>query len=710
MRKIKFALLTAGILLGVFWILVGIGPRAANDFPFGYRDYVKDGFNLPQAWSTRGNGFGEPSISVLWGWPLDFLYGLGAKAGIDFSILFRLLGIVPIFALGLWGIRRLLKHYEINPIGIFVGSLFFLLNTYLILLIDGGQISIALAYSWFPTAFLTVKTSIEKSLKNKIVAGFSVAILAIFDIRFVYLLVILLGIDFVFQLIFSSKQNITKLFLEWVKAGATIALVLVGINIYWIVPVLLSKVSVLPASYQDVSQTSFLNFTSLGHSIFLLQPHWYKNVFGQVTPLLPLFVFIPILVFLAPILKRKDKMVGFWLVVAVVSIFLVKGSNPPFGEVYQWLFIHVPGFNIFRDSTKFFFLSAFSYSVLIGITTDEIVKRFSKLKFLYLILVTSYLLFLIRPVWTNQMTGLLSVPSNQKEYFNLADKLESDKSFGRILWMPSRPPLGFASSTHPGVDALRLVEKKPYASLVTGSYELLNYLRNPFAPQLLDISGIGYISYPFPDTRREELKQDNIDYYYWFLNKLESYSWLTPVKKDGNVPLLKVNNHQDKFFIPANLFWVNGSSDIYQELLKVPNFKLANNAFVFVSDNPESRNRISDFPSSLEWEHLSQNDKTKLFQLKNTAKVTYEEVSPTQYKVSVEGLTKPGVLAFSESYDPLWQINGKGSIPLYGLINGFNIEKDGQYDVYFSPQKYVMPGLLVSGLTLGMLVALLLLK
>ncbi|MBU0569759.1 hypothetical protein KKB40_03180, partial [Patescibacteria group bacterium] len=42
----------------------------------------------------------------------------------------------------------------------------------------------------------------------------------------------------------------------------------------------------------------------------------------------------------------------------------------------------------------------------------------------------------------------------------------------------------------------------------------------------------------------------------------------------------------------------------------------------------------------------------------------------------------------------------QNSYPLYSLINGFTIEKDGEYDIYFFPQRYVLPGLLVSGASL----------
>jgi hypothetical protein len=55
-------------------------------------------------------------------------------------------------------------------------------------------------------------------------------------------------------------------------------------------------------------------------------------------------------------------------------------------------------------------------------------------------------------------------------------------------------------------------------------------------------------------------------------------------------------------------------------------------------------------------------------------------------------------------------MEGQPSYPLYSLINGFTIEKDGEYDVYFSAQKYVLPGLIISGATFIVVVTLLILS
>ncbi len=113
--------------------------------------------------------------------------------------------------------------------------------------------------------------------------------------------------------------------------------------------------------------------------------------------------------------------------------------------------------------------------------------------------------------------------------------------------------------------------------------------------------------------------------------------------------------------------------------------------------------KISELESAgkvLDWDILSAVEKRGLFQANPNTQLFYERISPTHYKVKISGIDSPVTLAFSETYDSLWELEGKTSYPLYSLINGFRIERDGEYDIIFSAQKYVLPGLAISGLTL----------
>ena len=69
--------------------------------------------------------------------------------------------------------------------------------------------------------------------------------------------------------------------------------------------------------------------------------------------------------------------------------------------------------------------------------------------------------------------------------------------------------------------------------------------------------------------------------------------------------------------------------------------------------------------------------------------ISYIKHNPTHYTVTIKNLSGPRVLAFSQNFDPLWRLNGQPAVPLYSFINGFSIPGSGEYDIYFTPQKYV---------------------
>jgi len=83
----------------------------------------------------------------------------------------------------------------------------------------------------------------------------------------------------------------------------------------------------------------------------------------------------------------------------------------------------------------------------------------------------------------------------------------------------------------------------------------------------------------------------------------------------------------------------------------------------------------------------------------------YIKIDPTKYTAKINA-TKPFMLSFAESYDPLWvaKVNGQktNSIPLYSVINGFWIEETGIIDITieYEPQRWFYMGSAISITTL----------
>jgi len=104
--------------------------------------------------------------------------------------------------------------------------------------------------------------------------------------------------------------------------------------------------------------------------------------------------------------------------------------------------------------------------------------------------------------------------------------------------------------------------------------------------------------------------------------------------------------------------------------------------------------------------YSSENDTSSLAELFGSSLsspyTSYVKISPCEYHVHVN-CTKPFLLVFSESYNPLWKayFDDKEVSPIVAdsLVNGFFINRTGEFDVtlYFTGQKYADLGLMISG-------------
>ena len=98
----------------------------------------------------------------------------------------------------------------------------------------------------------------------------------------------------------------------------------------------------------------------------------------------------------------------------------------------------------------------------------------------------------------------------------------------------------------------------------------------------------------------------------------------------------------------------------------------------------------------------------------------YTKINPTLYEVKIKNATRPYIMSLVETYDPLWKasyeidttqtenpdegmsnVTNEGikdpkipNIPLYSIINGFYVNKTGDYNlkIEYQPQKWFTQG------------------
>jgi hypothetical protein len=474
----------------------------------------------------------------------------------DCATIQRLLIFYPLILLLIISPWYLAHTLGYRKIGIATTIIVFNLNSIIFLVTP--VTTFALAISLSPLVIATFMQTIQRlRVRECLLFGLIFSLQMVFEIRLAYVTIAFCFLYLIYYQIISSKKNQCN-FLRCGKILFLIALVVALLHSYWLIPFLLGMVSgesfiVLPSGYNSASWVRTLSYWNLLHVLGLQSPWWGRPY--TVNPPNPQFLLLPILafsVFLFPKYKRNQILLFFGLAALVFS-FLAKGSKPPFGEIYIWLFLHFPGFSMFREPGKWWFPVVISYSVLIGgladylVTTENINKLSSRLKkhfsislnlvkisLFFLAVVVFFIIFPVHPIsiLPYAKSGIWNPRTIPEEANYFESFFHAQPNFFRIVWLPQMYRFGHVSSQHPALSAVQLGQDM-LSSLRSGNPEDYSYtfsfLGKAFHPGVLRLLSIKYIVVPFAP-------QDEPFIYYWFETSPEYYHHLAE-KTPGIIPV-----------------------------------------------------------------------------------------------------------------------------------------------------------------------------
>lgn len=307
----------------------------------------------------------------------------------------------------------------------------------------------------------------------------------------------------------------------------------------------------------------------------------------------------------------------------IVSIFLMKGTNPPFGELFGYFFSHVPALQVFRNPfEKFGFILSLSYSVLFGYVVGEFIKRVEsdRVKKYFLIFTSLYaILFLGYPFWTkrvftsgNVLEGSRSyevkVPSYYKETNEWLLKQESNFRFVSL-------PIDGEGMTY--------TWEKPYSGveLSTTLFDTPNISFNTTIPYYnvfvsefskYQLSDKAFSFYPFASVKNILVRED-VDYQErrianpkTVLKRLEGNKKMAEkVYKNGALTVYDLNQKYiwPKIYTTNNLL-VTNSSDLFMASQYIDDFPMNKSAIFNYNGNLEElekklKNKAVIFPNKV---------------------------------------------------------------------------------------------------------------
>jgi len=563
-----FSLLSVSLIFLTLFKSWFIGREIiGGDWPYFFNETLKEFTLFPPAWSVvHGNGLGG-TINTYF---LDqYLYSIvfvfTNTLQMPWTFIYKIFWFGLFVALSISSSIYLLKTIfsQAKSWQMLLTALIFTTNTYILMVVGGGQMGIALAYATTPLVlarFLIIVQSSKFKVQSSLVAGLVLAIQVMFDPRIAYVAMGSVALYYIVQYRWSARG----LFWVFVIPGVVVVL----LNGFWLLPLLVLRnypLVQLGSAYTSIGSVKFFSFADFSHALALLQPNWPENLFGKTYFLQPEFLVLPILAFTALLFIKKlrvtsdglkiinaqhttgnDITILYFAMLALVGVFLAKGANPPGAGVFIWMFEHVPGFVMFRDPTKFYILIVISYSVLIPYSLNNFIDRVTvlnkKIVWLPVIAFIIYWVITIRPAVMGNLGGTFVDRRVPEEYIQLKDWLVAQKTFFRTLWVPRQHRFAFVSQLHPSIEAGPLLGATDSASLV-------KVFSQSDTPRQLEYLGIQYIVVSYDvygeifqeDRRYSPAKRAYVE------QALDSIAWLKKVKT-GEVTVYKTPVAKDHFW------------------------------------------------------------------------------------------------------------------------------------------------------------------
>jgi hypothetical protein len=411
-------------------------------------------------------------------------------------------------------------YYLMNLIGAsrfssLIASAFYMFNSYVAVLIWATPTPQFFLYAFLPLVFALFMKGLRSGplIKRSLIFGVSSLLLtsAFVTLTYAVVLWLFLGLFFVGYLLRKLLSSEMKSIFHACKFTICAIIVWCLLNAWWLInyslffgelaqsnaaraAVGISNLAALQTSSDHATILSVLGLQGFWsvYSGYKGDPYYSFSYIYSSVWLNALILVLPGLAFSALIVRRKSSLIAFFSITAILGVFLAKGLNPPFGSVYENLFLAYPLLQAFRESYgKLGLLIALSYSVLIGETLGYIVyrtiKRASHLHVrLPRIVAIGLVCFLVIgvfpwPLWTGDVVypGGHVIPSARVSvpgYYQDANSwLASQPQDFRLYPWPF-PKLGYNalnwSSGFVGADPSAWLLSKPVVTYVGSNFQL----------------------------------------------------------------------------------------------------------------------------------------------------------------------------------------------------------------------------------------------
>jgi hypothetical protein len=533
----------------VHWLL---DPRVftSGDWWFISLEKYRDFVSFSPVWVTDGLGGTSATPGF---YLIRFFEGLLTTVGSSFALNEKFFFFLPIIFFSAFGTYIFLRLYFKEWLS-FVGAVVFAFNT-AILFNYAGALTIAVADALTPFALYLFRRLLLTPKNNKLLVGTAIVFtfMSAYEFRITILVIGIAGGLFAYNWLTDEDRRSYLLARVWMIAK--LGMLLAGLQAFWLLPYAIGSRAGVTFS-NLLGQDLFVSFSNIQNALTLQHPFWTGARPATFEPQpIPWYAWlIPLAAFAGLLFPRKrvHKELGYWALLSIVGLFLVKQVNEPLDAAYPWLFAHIPGFAAFREASKFYLFVALSYSVLIPYTLAtgkqwlqaQAGRKFWSLRLSSVVFVVAslgvLLLFAVnmKPLLTGDLRTLYVPRHMPGDYAILNSYLDKQPDYFRLMWFPTVPRWAAQTSAHPSLSATNISQGAWLTQLseqgLGQGATLRDKASNVFAQSssndLLNRASVKYVVVPLRDEGNEDDFFHNYgDDRQYYLDQLNHTSYLRRV-------------------------------------------------------------------------------------------------------------------------------------------------------------------------------------
>jgi hypothetical protein len=588
----------------------------------------KELFSLPRIWKAHFNGIIDVTPTF---YLFQFIEGALAKIGLNYGAIQRITFLWPIAILTPIFSFLLFKKLTKDNLAALAGAVLYSYNTYF-LIIQTGHLTLMTSFTFAPFAVLIFMNYYQsRSLLNLLKAGLVFTVISFYEIRGLYLLMIVL---FAYHL--THFQQYWKLNLKSISSSLVVflapLLIVFCFHLYWILPFL--KIEYTSVDHVFNRALFGKAFFSIDKSIALFHPFWTGKEYHPfiVQPIGYSFYLVPIIFTYGLIILKKNSTCVFFALISIIGVFLAKQDNPPFTPIYELLYSYLPGFGAFREASKFYFITALGYSGIIALTVAAVRQlNYRGYAILTIIVITASLLNL-KPLATTEIATMFKLRTIPTAYKELNEFIDIQRESFKTLWIPIDSRWSTSSSTHPRISAIYIASNQ-WSNLENSAPEsnkdqnLITLISSSEFKQALDANGIKYVIVPLQDTVNDDDFFKNYSFRRSdYIQALDNNPNLFPVKLKSP----GINIYENRDYLPK----------IYQSRTRTP--------------------------------------------LEEITRIEFKTVNTTKYAITTLVEDDTTLIHFTDNFHPSWKLH----IGKFNWLESITVENYWYPDKYHKPSKH----------------------